>query len=171
MEQSFETWKPYPEYEGIYEISDHGRLAVITPEGRKLRKLNNKTHYLSASLKSINGQKPKTSYIHQDVAKVFIGPRPDLMVVRHLDGNRFNNHVLNLCYGTPEQNYADTVKHKIHLGSNNARAILDENKVTMIKILLKHQVKPQQIADAFGVKPILIYAIKQGRNWSHVTVT
>ena len=171
MEKSFETWKPYPGYEGIYEISDHGRFAVITPEGRKLRKLNNKTHYLSVSLKSINGQKPKTSYIHQAVAKVFIGPRPDLMVVRHLDGNRFNNHVSNLCYGTPEQNYTDLVKHKTHLGSRNGRAILNENKAKMIKILLKNQVSPQQIADAFEVGIMSIYAIKQGRNWSHIDAT
>ena len=168
MEQSFETWKPYPGYEGIYEISDHGRLAIITPDGRKLRKLNNKTHYLSASLKSINGQKPKTSYIHHDVARIFIGPRPDLMIVRHLDGNRFNNHVSNLSYGTPEQNYADTVKHKVHLGSKNGRAILDENKVRMIKILLKNQVTPQEIAQAFDVTTASIYAIKQERNWSHI---
>ncbi len=168
MENSLEIWKPYPSYESIYEISNHGRLAVITPDGRKLRKLNNKTHYLSASLKAINGQKPKTSYIHQDVAKVFIGPRPDLMIVRHLDGNRFNNHVSNLCYGTPEQNYADTRKHKVHQGSKNGRAKLDEKKVKMIKILLNNQVAVKEIADAFDVEAISIYAIKQGRNWAHV---
>jgi hypothetical protein len=168
MESSLEIWKSYPGYESIYEISNHGRLAVITPDGRKLRKLNNKTHYLSASLKSIDGQKPKTSYIHKDVARVFIGPRPDFMVVRHLDGNRFNNHVSNLCYGTPEENYADTKKHKVHQGEKNGRAKLNENKVKIIKFLLANQVAPKEIAIAFDVDVMSIYAIKQNRNWTHV---
>ncbi len=167
MSNLVEIWKSVPGYEGIYEVSNYGRFAVIKNDGKHLRKLNNKTPYLSVSAKAINNSKPKTFYLHQLVAKVFIGDRPDNMVVRHLDGNRYNNRVDNLSYGTPEENYADTRKHKTHKGSNNGRSIFNESSAKAIKYLIQYGIKKQILADAFGVSVMTIYAINSGRNWSN----
>jgi hypothetical protein len=49
--------------------------------------------------------------VHPLVAAAFIGPRPDGMEIRHLDGERFNNAAVNLCYGTPSENARDRVNH------------------------------------------------------------
>jgi hypothetical protein len=166
MTDLIEIWKPVPDYEGIYEVSNYGKFAVIKKDGRYLRKLNTNTPYLSVSAKAINNGKPRTFYIHQLVAKVFIGNRPNDMVVRHLDGNRYNNKVNNLAYGTPEQNYADNVKHKTHKGSNNGRSIFNESSVKAVKYLIEYGIKKQLLADAFGVSVGTIYAINSGRNWS-----
>jgi hypothetical protein len=166
MSDLVEVWKSVPGYDGIYEVSNHGRFAVIKKDGRHLRKLNNKTPYLSVSAKAINNNKPKTFYLHQLVANVFIGNRPDNMVIRHLDGNRYNNKVTNLTYGTPEENYADTRKHKTHKGSNNGRSIFNESSAKAIKYLIEYGIKKQVLADAFGVSLMTIYAINSGRNWS-----
>jgi hypothetical protein len=54
--------------------------------------------------------------IHVLVTGAFIGPRPDGMQVRHLDGNKLNNRTENLSYGTPSENQFDRTKH----GTNNA---------------------------------------------------
>ena len=169
MENLTEQWVDIPNYQGYYQISNFGNFARQTKTGRVLRKLNAATQYLSISLKDIDGTGQKTIYIHTTVAKLFIGDRPDGMVIRHLDGNRFNNKVSNLAYGFPEQNYQDTVRHGTHKGSNNGRSILNENSVLAINFLLKNDVPVALLAKAFNVTVQTIYAIKDGKNWSHLT--
>lgn len=56
------------------------------------------------------GGKPR--YVHHLVALVFHGPRPAGHEVRHLDGDRFNNHADNLAYGTPDENRMDDYRRK-----------------------------------------------------------
>jgi hypothetical protein len=165
MENSPEVWMPVPNYEGLYEISNHGRFAAIRKDGRFFRKLNDKTHYLSVSVKSMDGKPQKSLYIHTLVAHVFIKPRPDGLVVRHLDGNRYNNKVENLAYGTNAQNVADSVKHGIYKGSNNGRSIINESGAKAIKHLSQNGVTHKMLADSFGVTVQAIYAITSNRNW------
>lgn len=52
--------------------------------------------------------------MHVLVAAAWLGPRPDGLVIRHLDGNSRNNDVRNLAYGTPAENVRDTVRHGTH---------------------------------------------------------
>ena len=49
-------------------------------------------------------------YIHRLVLESFVGPCPDGMETRHLDGNRENNHFQNLCWGTHSENMKDWKK-------------------------------------------------------------
>ena len=113
-----------------------------------------------------NGGAQKSLYIHRVVALVFIGNRPDGMVIRHLDGNRFNNRADNLAYGTVQQNYEDTIKHKTHKYENNGRALLSERCVNAIKYLHSQKlVKSSNLAKAFNVSNSTICAIVKGRNW------
>lgn len=156
---------PVPNYEGLYEISNYGRFAAIRKDGRFYRKLNDKTHYLSVSVKSIDGGPQKSLYIHTLVAHVFIQPRPDGLVVRHLDGNRYNNNVWNLAYGTNAENVADSVKHGIYKGSNNGRSIINESGAKAIKHLYANGVTHKMLSLAFGVSVQAIYAITSNRNW------
>lgn len=162
-----EVWVPVQGYETYYEISNFGRFARLKNGERFFRKLNHRTPYLSVSLtKRPQDQVQKSLYIHQAVALHFLGPRPSGYVVRHLDGNRYNNHVSNLCYGTQEQNYLDTITHKTHKGENNGRAKLNTTSVILVKLLLQRGAGLSEIAKAIGVTPQAIYAIKVGRNWA-----
>jgi hypothetical protein len=167
MSYPTEIWVPVQGYETYYEISNFGRFARLKNGERFLRKLNHRTHYLSVSLtKRPIDHRQKCIYIHQAVALHFLGPRPSGNVVRHLDGNRYNNHVSNLCYGTPEQNYLDTITHKTHKGENNGRAKLNATSAILVKLLLQKGAGLSEIAKAIGVTPQAIYAIKIGRNWA-----
>jgi hypothetical protein len=56
--------------------------------------------------------------IHSLVAAAFIGPRPAGMHIRHLDGDKSNNYVTNLCYGTPAENAADGLRMGRHHCAN-----------------------------------------------------
>jgi len=49
--------------------------------------------------------------IHLLMLEVFIGPKPPGQEGRHLDGNRYNNHIDNLAWGTHQQNADDTCRY------------------------------------------------------------
>lgn len=57
---------------------------------------------------------PKNFKVHNIVALVFHGPRPEGMVARHLDGNQLNNVPSNIVYGTYSENAFDQVRHGVH---------------------------------------------------------
>ena len=119
-----EQWKPVHGYEGIYEVSSHGRVRsvdrTVTHSDGRVRRLKSKVR--SAPLNQhgyqvvnlcING-KCQTRYVHSLVAESFIGARPEGMEVCHSDGNKTNNHVANLRYDTSSDNELDKVRHGTH---------------------------------------------------------
>ena len=120
-----ERWKPVTGYEGIYEVSSHGRVrsvdrTVTRSDGRVHRY---KGKVLSAGLSKRGGYplvslytqgKNQSHYVHSLVAEAFIGTRPSGTEVCHNDGDPTNNHVDNLRYGTSSDNELDKVRHGTH---------------------------------------------------------
>jgi len=49
--------------------------------------------------------------IHVLVLLAFVGPRPEGQQARHLNGNATDNRRVNLAWGTPKQNTADSIRH------------------------------------------------------------
>ena len=118
---TLEQWKPVNGYEGIYEVSSHGRVRsvdrTVTYSGGRVRRYKGKN--LSAPLNpdgypcvSLYAQGEKEMrYVHSLVTESFIGARPEGMEVCHNDGNPANNHLDNLRYGTRSDNMLDRVRH------------------------------------------------------------
>ena len=52
-----------------------------------------------------------TRFVHRLILEAFVGPCPEGMECRHLDGDPGNNRLENLAWGTPEENHADSVRH------------------------------------------------------------
>lgn len=118
-----EKWKPVPGYEGLYEVSDLGRIrsetrtvhrmgADATIRGRILKTtapMKDGVCYERAHL--YRNRKRTDRTVHSMVAEAFHGPRPAGMVVRHLDGNSLNNTPGNLQYGTQVENMEDMRRH------------------------------------------------------------
>ena len=119
-----EQWKPVHGYEGIYEVSSHGRVRsldrTVTYSNGQVRRLKGKVRrtplnqdgYPRVNL-SHQGE-DKTRYVHSLVAESFIGARPEGMEICHSDGNKTNNHVANLRFGTSSDNELDKVRHGTH---------------------------------------------------------
>lgn len=104
-----ENWKPVPEFEGLYEVSDLGNV-------RSLRKgiILKPSYSNSGGYPMVIFRRNKLSfarYNHRLVMEVFVGPCPDGLEVRHLDGNPKNPALTNLAYGTHAENMYDKAQH------------------------------------------------------------
>lgn len=119
MSEDTGTWRAVPDYEGLYEVSDQGLVRSLrrrTSNGMrggkmlKLRVAGPGYHQVTLWADG----KPETAYVHRLVLAAFIGPLPPGQETRHLDGNKLNNLLANLAYGTQSENGLDRVRHGTH---------------------------------------------------------
>lgn len=103
-----ERWKAINGYDGIYEISDRGRV-----RGKhgilKAWEHNGKQPYYVVGL-SKNG-KSHNYLVHRLVAESFIENPMNKEQVNHIDGNVHNNCVLNLEWVTNSENTQHAYDH------------------------------------------------------------
>ena len=90
-------WKPVPDYEDLYEVSNYGDVRSLCGRygvNKILRQCTGSRGYKLVTL--CRKGKQKTVNVHRLVASVFI-PNPDnLPCINHKDEDRSNNSVSNL---------------------------------------------------------------------------
>ena len=104
-----ETWLPVKGFEGLYEISDLGRVKSLPRnygygiiKGETILRQKKDRGYCRVAL-CCSGEK-QFYQVHRLVAEAFI-PNPDnLPVVNHMDENKANNCVGNLMWCTHREN-------------------------------------------------------------------
>ena len=123
-EKIIEEWKDINGYEGLYQVSNLGRVKALS---KIVRKLNPKGKFTEFHLKekilknilNVNGyyyvylygnDKKERFYVHRLVAMAFI-PNPK-STVNHKDGNKLNNCIDNLEWTT----YGENNKHAYDIG-------------------------------------------------------
>lgn len=98
-----EIWKSVKGYEGLYEVSNLGRVKSTFRYKKILKPIVGIQGYLYVSLYDKN-KKIKSKRIHKLVAEAFI-PNPDnLPYVNHKDEDVTNNNVKNLEWCTAKYN-------------------------------------------------------------------
>jgi len=114
-----ERWLPVPVpgFERYYEVSDLGRIRSLDrmvptrgagmrlSPGRILKGGTYKDGHKHLVL-SAEGRR-HASTVHRLVMLAFVGPRPEGMEIRHLNGIPDDNRVTNLAYGTALENAED----------------------------------------------------------------
>ncbi len=97
------------------------------------------------------------------------GPIPEGKLVCHKCDNRACTNPEHLFLGTPADNTRDMIqKNRKCIGSNVPSAKLDDEKVKVIKEMLKLKMSYPKIAKAFGVGINAIIRIKRGETWKHL---
>ena len=100
-----ERWKSVQGYEGLYEVSDLGRVRSLkraTTRGIVLKLKESKRGYVVVCL--CKGNKRSTISVHRLVASAFIPNPYGKREVNHIDGNRSNNNASNLEWVTRSEN-------------------------------------------------------------------
>lgn len=104
-----EIWKPVVGYEGLYIVSNYGR--VYSLRSKKILKPRKLPHgYLRVNLPAKDGQ--RDAYIHRVVAEAFCEKPNGCDVVNHIDNDTTNNHASNLEWTTQRGN----VRHSMNQG-------------------------------------------------------
>lgn len=96
-----EIWKDIEGYEGLYQVSNFGRVKRVTT-GRILKSGKDKDGYLKVILCKNNIKSTKT--IHRLVAQAFIPNPENKLEVNHIDEDKANNNVNNLEWSTRKEN-------------------------------------------------------------------
>lgn len=115
-----ERWLPVPEHEGLYEVSDYGRIRSLDRvseyagrrrriRGRILRPRPMLSGHLQVHLAKDGVNENRL--VHHLVLLAFVGPRPDAMEGCHNDGDPANNRVGNIRWDTRSANCYDRVRH------------------------------------------------------------
>ena len=101
-----ESWKDIPGYEGIYQVSDLGRIKSLRTKKEKILTPHN-TGKNRFYINLRKDGKMKKLQVHVLVALAFIGERPEGYDVCHIDGDCLNNELSNIRYDTRNQNSID----------------------------------------------------------------
>ena len=119
-----ETWKDIEGYEGIYQISDKGRVKSLPrkdEQGHSLKEKFLRQYTTPTGRKQVflyKDRKLKGFFVHRLVAEAFLGSSE--LTVNHIDEDPSNNCVENLEYMT--------LKDNCNYGHRNTKIALANSK-------------------------------------------
>lgn len=184
MSSIVEQWRPVAGFEGLYEVSDHGRVRSLDHDvknsrgsgsrkviGRILKpKKGGNNPYLQVTLS--NGKHYYRAIAHL-VLEAFAGPRPEGSQAAHNDGNPVNNHLNNLRWASPVENASDKKLHGTHLkGETVPFARLTDKEVIEIRLAYRiwgpRNSNRLELAAQYNVDCMTISNIVWGKSWKHL---
>lgn len=156
------------------EKSNTKLIAEKTALLKSAKKQLAKTYKADNKYRTINYH----ALIHRLVATYFLPlPKAEQTKVAHLDYNKLNNHVSNLKWMSPEENFIHQQtspnviieKQRRKLGNSQAKnAKLTVTKVMLLKKLLNQNKPVRQLIKQFRITDMQVYRIKRGENWAHI---
>lgn len=158
-----ETWRAITGWEGLYEVSDLGR--VRRSDTQRIKVQSDDKGYRRVGLCG-PGRKQVSRLVHRLVLTAFRGLPPEHHDGGHLDGDRANNCLSNLAWVSRADNQLHRHAHGSALwGEAAPRSKLSARTVAEIRAL-RDIVPPSELAQRYGVGRSTIQKIIAGQIWA-----
>ena len=166
-----ETWAEIKGYEGLYDISNFGRVKsrkkYNVPNEIIKRQRVTQFGYMSVTL--WKDKKLKHFFIHQLVCIAFLNNNKNKLFVNHINGIKTDNIILNLEWCTHSENR----RHAYNTGLQNATIGISHGmaKLTEAQVLniFNSKDSSSKLSKIYGVCSGAIGNIKTGFAWGHIT--
>lgn len=145
-----EDWRQIDNYEGLFEVSNIGRVRRVFPNGETRlvdQEITSAFGYHTATLWRTKTKRSTCHKVHRLVAQAFISNPNNYLQVNHKNGNKVDNRVENLYWGTQKNNIEDSLQHGTFRGFRSYK-IAFGGKTKLIS----------QWAREFGMNPRKLYA-------------
>ena len=177
-----EIWRNVQDYEGLYQISNLGRIKrlaywhnvgiknikKIYKQERILKQSRDSSGYKQVCL--TKNSKKKSYSIHKMMAIAFIPNLENKEQVNHKDGNKINNIIDNLEWCTYHENLRHAMNHDLRaIGEKHGAAKLKNDDVLYIYKTFKNGEKTiQQLCKMFNMSYASIRDITVKRYWKNL---
>lgn len=163
MIESGEIWKNYRGT--VYDVSTLGRVRRWSAKnGRPL----DQPVIIEPGLNCSGYKVVRSFFVHRMVLESFVSEPLQGQITLHLNGNKLDNRVENLRWGTYMENKHDGKlrgEWRIFTGESHGRALLTEVQVIEIR---KSSLSQHALAREYGVSRSTIKSIVQKRTWKHI---
>lgn len=166
-----EVWKDIKEYEGLYQVSNFGRVKSLSRKNDIIMRPSC-GEYKRVNLRK-NG-KYKSFYVHRLVAQNFIPNLKNKPQVNHKDENKYNNcvnnlewctHIENMNYGTKRERESK-VKTRYHVLQYDLKNRLIKKWNNLREIMLNTKYDRNYISKCCTNKIKTAYGYK----WKYISV-
>lgn len=176
-----EEWKDIPEYEGIYQASTLGRIRGLDRQwidraGMSRTYKGKIKAQMKTQCKSDVGYwrvnlcknwKVHTHMVHKLIMLTFVGPRPANMEILHINGDTLDSRLINLRYGTKNENMRDRDAHgKTARGSRSGASKLTNDEIIRIRQERMDGSSVLTLAHKYNVSPSSISSICNKKSWA-----
>lgn len=166
-----EKWKDIPGYDGMYQVSDEGRVRSWKRHAGRPGKRNepvilkqtpDSPGYLRVSL--WNDGVRKMGVIHRLVPELFIPNPENKEYINHLDGNKFNNNASNLRWSTPSENALHAYDSGLRKGGRMSKVKAKKLK----KDLISGDLSTSRASELFSITAQHAKRVLKGECWANL---
>jgi hypothetical protein len=153
---------------------DKGCTSFLGRKWKRKKLRPSRDGYLLVGLKSLlAGEGPRRTFaVHSLVLRAFVGPRPAGMCCCHRDGDRVNNRLENLRWGTyKDNNGTDKARHgRVVRGERSPHAKLTEVAVKALRELHAEGERGalKTLVAWYGIGRTVVKEVIRRRLWKHV---
>lgn len=166
-----EIWSDVENYEGLYKVSNYGRVKSLHYKSSKIISGGFDTGKYSM-MHLVKDKKSKTILLHKMVAKAFLVNFENKKEINHKDGDKENNCVWNLEWATRKENMRHAAETGlIRHGEESGKAKITNNQAKYIRKMYIPRDKTygiKALSRTFGVSKDAVSDIINGKSFKRV---